>query len=159
MSDSNQTPWYQRARRWGQTNITEIDPTRYNIDWWRAYWKRTRVQGVIVNGGGIVAYYPSRFPSHYRAQHLGDRDTFGEVVEAAHEEGLAVLARMDSNRTTEDFYHAHPDWFARKANGAPYKTQDRFITYIFSDYYEEFLADILREIAQTYGPEGFTDNS
>ena len=23
---------------------TEIDPTRYDIDWWRAYWARTRIR-------------------------------------------------------------------------------------------------------------------
>jgi hypothetical protein len=30
-------PWYRRALRWGQTNITEIDPTSYDIAWWRRY--------------------------------------------------------------------------------------------------------------------------
>src|SRR5262249_1989910 len=49
------SPWYRRALRWGQTNITEIDPTSYDIAWWRRYWRDTRVQGVIVNAGGIVA--------------------------------------------------------------------------------------------------------
>jgi len=49
-------PWYRRALRWGQTNITEIDPQRYDIAWWRQHWKRTQIQGVIFNAGGIVAY-------------------------------------------------------------------------------------------------------
>jgi hypothetical protein len=49
------TPWYRRAYLWGQTNITEKDPVRYDIDWWRGYWKRTQVQAVIINAGGIVA--------------------------------------------------------------------------------------------------------
>ena len=53
-------PWYRRTLRWGQTNITEIDPAAYDIAWWREHWKRTRVQGVIINAGGIFAYYPSR---------------------------------------------------------------------------------------------------
>jgi hypothetical protein len=35
-------PWYRRTLRWGQTNITEIDPPRYDIPWWREYWRRTR---------------------------------------------------------------------------------------------------------------------
>src|ERR1035441_4910840 len=52
-------PWYRRTLRWGQTNITEIDPTRYDIAWWRQHWKQTHTQGVIINAGGIVAYYPS----------------------------------------------------------------------------------------------------
>ena len=38
-------PWYRRAYLWGQTNITEKDPVRYDIDWWRGYWKRTRGAG------------------------------------------------------------------------------------------------------------------
>jgi len=24
-------PWYRRVTRWGQTNITEIDPVQYDI--------------------------------------------------------------------------------------------------------------------------------
>src|SRR3954462_14657517 len=93
----NSAPWYRTAVRWGQTNITEIDPTRYDIAWWREYWKRTAIQGVIVNAGGIVAYYPSRYPLQYRALRLGDRDLFGELARAAREQGLTVVARMDSN--------------------------------------------------------------
>src|SRR5262249_14362134 len=64
-------PWYRRTLRWGQTNITEIDPTAYDLEWWRQHWKRTRVQGVIVNAGGIVSYYPSKYPLHYRPPLLG----------------------------------------------------------------------------------------
>ena len=70
-------PWYRRTTRWGQTNLNELDPVGYDAGWWRDYWRRTRVQGVIVNAGGIVAYYPSRFELHCRAAHLGDRDLFG----------------------------------------------------------------------------------
>ena len=97
-------PWYRRVCRWGQTNITENDPPHYDIPFWRDYWKRTRVQGVIVNAGGIVAYYPSRFPLHHRAEFLNGRDLYGELAKAAHDDGLAVLARMDCNRTAADFY-------------------------------------------------------
>ena len=102
-------PWYLRTYRWGQTNITEQDPVQYDIPWWRDFWKRTEVQGVIINAGGIVAYYPSKFPLQYRAQFLNGRDLYGELTEAAHRDGLVVMARMDSNRTAENFYQAHPD--------------------------------------------------
>src|SRR5262249_36738374 len=77
-------PWYRRTLRWGQTNITEIDPAAYDLDWWRQHWKRTRVQGVIVTAGGIVAYYPSKYPLHSRPPLLGDRDLYGELAAAAH---------------------------------------------------------------------------
>ena len=123
-------PWYQRVLRWGQTNITERDPRQYDVAWWRQYWKQTQIQGVIINAGGIVAYYPSRFSLHRRAEFLGDRDLFGELARAAHEEGLAVLARMDSSRAHEEFYRAHPDWFAVDAGGKPIRAGEMFVACI-----------------------------
>src|SRR5262249_11169788 len=94
-SDGNQgkqdlalnVPWYRRITRWGQTNITEVDPVRYDIGWWRNYWKKTQTQGVIINAGGIIAYYPSEVPFHHPAEHLNGRDLFGELCRAAHEDG------------------------------------------------------------------------
>jgi hypothetical protein len=158
-SGPSQTPWYRRAYLWGQTNITEKDPIRYDIAWWREQWRRTGVQAVIINAGGIVAYYPSRFPLHHRAEFLGDRDLVGELTKAAHDDGLFVMARMDSNRTAEDFFQAHPDWFTRDAEGRPYRAADKYIACINSPYYDEYLPGVLREIIERSRPDGFTDNS
>ncbi len=152
-------PWHRRTLRWGQTNITEKDPERYDIAWWRGHWKRTQVQGVIINAGGIVAYYPSRFPLQHRAEFLAGRDLFGELVKAAHEDGIAVLARMDSNRADEQFYRAHPDWFAIDATGRPYRAGELYVSCINSPYYNEYLPGVLKEIIERTHPEGFTDNS
>ncbi|MGV8989406.1 MAG: alpha-amylase family protein [Cypionkella sp.] len=155
----DQAPWYRTALRWAQTNLTEIDPTRYDAAFWRAHWKETNIQGVIVNAGGIVAYYPSDFPLHHRAETLGDRDLYGEIVSAAREEGLAVIARMDSNRVAEDFYQAHPDWICRQANGEPWTQADKYVTCINSPYYSEYLPGVMREIIDRSHPDGFADNS
>jgi hypothetical protein len=152
-------PWYRRTVRWGQTNLNELDPTRYDGEWWRQHWRRTRVQGLVVNAGGIVAYYPSRYELHYRAEHLGERDLFGEIVHMAREEGLAILARMDSNRALPAFYRAHPDWFTVNAEGQPSITQGRYQACVNSPYTKEYLPGVLREIIERYHPEGFTDNS
>lgn len=158
-SPAEQLPWYRRITRWGQTNITETDPPEYDITWWRSYWKRTHVQGVIVNAGGIVAYYPSKIPLHRQAEYLGGRDLFGELCRAAHEDGLAVFARMDSNRAHGEFYNAHPDWFAVDSSGKPYKAGELFVTCVNSPYYDSHIPSVIKEIAELYHPEGFTDNS
>jgi hypothetical protein len=154
-----QTPWYLRVTRWGQTNITEKDPPEYDIEWWRKHWKNTGIQGVIINAGGIVAYYPSKVPLHRQAQYLGGRDLFGELCKAAHDDGIAVFARMDSNRAHEEFFKAHPDWFAIDSEGKPYKAGELYITCVNSPYYNEHIPAILTEIYDLYHPEGFTDNS
>ena len=157
--DNNETPWFRKVTRWGQTNITEKDPIIYDIDWWRNQWKKTQIQGVVINAGGIVAYYPTKIPYHYQAQYLQGRDLFGDLCRAAHEDGLAVFARMDSNRANEELYKAHPDWFALDAKGKPYKAGDLYITCISGPYYKEHIPSILKEIYELYHPEGFTDNS
>ncbi len=159
MNAQQYIPWYARTRRWGQTNLSELDPLDYDATWWRDYWRRTAVQGVIVNAGGIVAFYPSRFALHYRAASLGDRDLFGEIVALARAEGLTVLARMDSNRVDERFYRMHPDWFVVDATGEPYRVGDHYLTCVNSDYYKVYLPNVLREIIDLYQPDGFTDNS
>ena len=53
---------------------------------------------------------------------LGDRDLYGELAKAAHEDGLAVLARMDSNRTARGFLPG-PSRLVRqrRSSGKPYR--------------------------------------
>ena len=153
-------PWYRTSRRWGQTNLVEIDPDRYDDAWWRHYWRETRIDGVIVNAGGIVAYYPSGFELHHRAVNISEEnDLYGRIVASAREEGLAVVARMDSNRVAEDFFRAHPEWMARDADGEPYRAADKWITCVNSDYYNDYLLEVLGEITRRSAPDGFADNS
>jgi hypothetical protein len=152
-------PWYKTTLRWGQTNLVELDPSRYDAEWWRQHWRKTRVQGIIVNAGGIVAYYPSKFPLHHRAEKLGDRDLYGEIVELARQEGIRVIARMDSNRVGQAFYEAHPDWICRKSDGGPITEGDKFVTCIGSKYYTEYLPSVMEEIIERSHPDGFSDNS
>jgi hypothetical protein len=152
-------PWYRKITRWGQVNISEKDPAHYDLEWWRNYWKRTNIGGIIVNAGGIVAYYPSKVPLHHPAEYLNGRDLFGDIIRAAHGEGIAVFARMDSNRAHEEVYNAHPDWFCVDINANPIKAGELYITCINGPYYNEHIPAILREIYTLYKPEGFTDNS
>jgi hypothetical protein len=157
---NDKIPWYQRVTRWGQINITEDVAASFDTEWWRRYWKRTETQGIVLNAGGVVAYYPSKIPLHRRAKFLGERDLFGDLCRAAHEDGLVVFARVDSGKTDEEFYKAHPDWFAIDAKGNPYKYREKsFITCINGPYYSQHIPAILKEIASIYHPEGITDNN
>ena len=92
-------PWYQRTFLWGQVNLTEDDPVRCDLSFWQDYWKKTGVEGVIINCGGIVSYYRSRFSYQYKAQGLGEQDYFGLWNRAAREAGLTVIARMEDRKS------------------------------------------------------------
>ncbi|MFS0724758.1 alpha-amylase family protein [Paenibacillus sp. 1P07SE] len=156
---STHKAWYTRTHRWGQTNLTEWDAGHVDLDWWKAYWRATRIQGVIINAGGIVAYYPSSIPLQYRAEGLGSHDLFGELAAEARREGLTVLARMDANRATGEFYEAHPDWFVVDAAGEPVLSNGRYFSCVNSDYYKQYIPSVLEEIITRYQPDGFADNS
>jgi hypothetical protein len=158
-SASAELPWYSRTMRWMLINISELDPTRYDIPWWREQWKRTQTQGIVANAGGIVAFYPTQVPLQRRAQFLGDRDIFGAVCKAAHDDGIAVFARMDSDGADDSVYKAHPEWFAINATGRPYRARNLYVPCVNGGYYREHIAAIVSEIAGNYHPEGFTDNS
>lgn len=152
-------PWYQKTFLWGQVNLTENDPRECDLEFWKDYWKKTGVEGVIINCGGIVSYYQSRFPYQYRAQGLGDEDYFGIWNRAARKAGLAVIARMDISCTTETIYRQHPDWYCRNREGGPILSQGRYVACVNGGYYHEFIPEVFREIIEKYRPDGFADNS
>src|SRR5580658_1812286 len=115
-------PWYRTTCRWGQINLNELDPQHFDMDWWRSYWRRAQTQGLVINAGGIIAFYPTKEPLHHQAQFLNGRDLYGDLTRAAHADGLKVFARMDCGSAFEPFYKTHPDWFAVNGAGEPYRT-------------------------------------
>lgn len=152
-------PWYQKIRRWGQINLTEDDPQRDNLEFWKTQWKKTGVQGIIVNCDGIVSYCQTTFTEQYKACKLGDRDTFKEYMDAATSMGIAVVARMDTNRATEDFCQRHPQWFCVDKRGRPILKQGRCVICANSAYVEEYLGPLVRQIIEKYHPASFAENS
>ena len=156
----DQKPWYQRAHRWMQVNSVETDPRDCDLEVWRRYWRENDIQGTIINAAGTVGYFPSKNPYQYLAKYLGGRDYYGDFSRMAREEGLAVVARMDSNQATEALYQAHPDWFCRDKEGNPIRhTPGRYFTCINGGYYTEQLAGMIEEIYERYHPDAFADNS
>ena len=157
--NASERPWYETTYRWAQTNFVEDDPIKADLEFWRKHWKANKIQGVIVNASGIVAYYPTKFPLQYRARHLGDRDFYKDVSDMAKEEGIKVIARMDIQRATQEFFDAHPDWFARNRQGEPIMAEGRYIACVNSGYCREYVPAVLTEIIERYQPVGFSDNS
>ncbi len=102
-----------------------------------------------------MAYYPSKVPLHRQARYLGGRDLFGDLCHAAHKDGLAVFARMDSNRAHEEFYTGLIlTGLPLTVNGNPYKAGELYITCINSPYYNEHIPAILTEIVKIIQARG-----
>ena len=158
---SSGRPWYATMRRCGQININERDPLDLDVMGWIDYWASLRVDALLLNGGGIVAYYPTEVPYHHRSEFLGSRDLFGELTTAAQATGIRVVARMDCNYAYEPAAKAHPEWFERDENGAlrPHgESTWLFKTCMFSPYFSEQMPAIYREINHRYRVDGFFTN-
>jgi len=156
-----QQPWHAVMRRCGQVNLNERDPQTMRVAEWMEYWASLRVDALLLNGGGIVAYYPTEVPHHHRSEFLGSRDLFGELVAASRARGMRVVARMDCNYAYEEALKAHPEWFERNRDGSPRPHGEStwlFKTCMFSPYFTEQMPAIYREINQRYQVDGFFTN-
>jgi hypothetical protein len=154
-------PWYATMRRCGQININERDPLDMDVNAWIDYWASLKVDALLLNGGGIVAYYPTDIPYHHRSEFLGSRDLFGELVTATRARGIRVVARMDCNYAYEPAVKAHPEWFERAEDGSlrPHgESTWLFKTCMFSSYFSEQMPAIYREINRRYQVDGFFTN-
>ena len=145
--------WYSTMRRCGQLNYNEVDPLTIDPEAWMDYWASLKVDAVLMNGGGIVAFYPTHIPYHHRSDSLGSRDLLGEMVTAAKKRGIRAVARMDPNHAYQDALEAHPEWFERNRDGSarphPYSGW-LYSTCMFSTYFTEQMPAIYREINQHY---------
>lgn len=160
-AQADEKPWYASLRRCGQINFNERDPLALDIDEWLDYWVSLRIQALLINGGGIVAFYPTEVPFHHRSEFLGRRDLFGDFAKAAHQRGLRVVARMDCNWAYEEALRAHPEWFERNPDGSPRAHDESpwlFRTCMFSTYFSEQMPTIYREINRRYPVDGFFTN-
>jgi hypothetical protein len=154
-------PWYSTMLRCGHLNFNEQDPLTMDVDAWTEYFASLKVEALMPNGGGIMAFYPTEVPYHHRSQFLGSRDLFGESVRAARKRNMRIVSRMDCNYAYEDAFNAHPEWFELNADGSPRRHSEctgLYKTCLFSTYFTEQMPAIYRELMQRYAPDALYTN-
>jgi hypothetical protein len=153
--------WYETMLRCGQVNFNERDPLTMKADEWMDYFASLKVNAVLLNGGGIMAFYPTKVAYQHRSEFLGSRDLFGEILASARKRNMRVVARMDCNYAYEEAFQAHPEWFQLNADGSPTRHSEctwLYKTCLFGNYFTEQMPAIYRELNQLYMPDGFYTN-
>jgi hypothetical protein len=153
--------WVWHPMRWVQVNFTEDDPSRYDPKFWLDFLRRTNTHGVCLSAGGIVAFYPTKVPFHYRSPYLGSSDPFGDMAKASKAMGLRVLGRVDPSVMRADGVAAHPDWVARTAAGEPQKhphDPSLFLSCPDGPVSFEWMPQVIREVMSTYPVDGIFGN-
>jgi hypothetical protein len=161
--------WYGQPMRWLQLNLVADDPLHIDVPAWQVYWRDARVEGLTISAAGATAFYPTDVPLHARSPHLGDRDLFGELVTAAKELDIRVLARFEPFFTPPEVAAAHPDWITARNAASPYApaaTSPSFAWFAANrpspcfngPYFREFMPAVMTELATRYPIDGFYAN-
>ena len=166
--------WYDRPMRWLQLNLVADDALHTDVAAWKQYWSDSKVEALTISAAGATAQYPTDVPMHPRAEFLGDRDLFGELVAAAKELEIRVLARFEPNMVSVELATAHPDWITKRAGHRPFDIpwMDAKAVADFAKtfaggrprpcfngpYYREFMPKVMSELAERYPIDGFYAN-
>jgi len=166
-STSNEVPsgdkpeWYQRPMRWAQLAFVEDDPGNYDLSFWLDYFQKIHADAACLSAGGVVAFYPTEIPLHYRSKWLGSMDTFGDIVAGCRKLGMNVIARTDAHACHQDVYDAHPDWIAidEQGNKRRHPSDPQYwITCALGPYNFEFMTSVHQEIMRRYMVDGIFTN-
>jgi hypothetical protein len=153
--------WCDRPMRWAQVAFTEDDPGHYDPKMWLDYFRDIHADAACLSAGGVVAFYPTEIPLHYRSRFLGSGDAFGDLVKGCRALGMNVIARTDPHAIREEAFRAHPEWVAREATGAPrrhWADPALYVTCALGPYNFEFMTEVTREIVTRYRVDGVFSN-
>jgi hypothetical protein len=143
-----------------QTNLLEVDADMdvekvldfiqdFGCDTW------------LVNGGGILSFYPTKLEHQTRNPFLDKRpggDLFGDAVAAGHKRGIRVMARMDFSKINEKVADRHPDWLFVNPQGGRQQAEGQVSVDPSAGYYQEKLLEVVDEIIDNYPLDGFFFN-
>jgi hypothetical protein len=108
--------WQGRPWRLIQTNLREVDMRDIEAARYVESLRSFDATVAMINTSGIIASYPTRLPFHIPSAFLTG-DSLESIVEACHEAGIRVIARMDFSKVRRALYERHPEWAYRRSDG------------------------------------------
>lgn len=149
--------WKERPMRLIQNNLRDID-AQMDIDSLMCTLREFSCNTLMVGAGGITSFYPTGLAYQRPSPFLQGRDLLGELVERCHREDIRIIARFDFSKTHESFFHDHPAWYYRSAEGKNVRYNDTVHTCINGWYQQEYSLEVLREVLSRYPVDGIFFN-
>jgi len=145
--------WTNYPWRMVQTNLRQTDMADIDAEIFARDLADFGATVVTLNAGGILASYESKLPYHTVSSYLTG-SSLKEIIDACHARGIRVIARMDFSKIPYAVYEQHPDWVFRTA-GSGIVEQNGFVqTCQNSEYQQEKVMEILRELLTTHPFDG-----
>lgn len=124
---------------------------------------------VVMNVGGIYAWYPSKVKYHHINEFLPkNRDLLAELIQEFHGRNIKFVARFDFSITDDTTYLKKPQWFARKRDKTPYFRGEKrmgnwslFLNTCANGGYrnEEVAVPVIKEVLEKYDIDGIFFNA
>ena len=153
--------WYEKPFGMVHPNLREIDSdmdTDEVADWIVEHGASAWLQSV----GGITANYPTDLDFQIMNPVAAARDSgdlIADTVTSGRARGIRILGRMDFSKLHLEVAQQHPDWLYISPNGTwQNHTGDLVSACPSGEYYQERIFDILGEVVDRYGFDGFFVN-
>ena len=149
--------WWERPLRIIQLNLTVPDAARDGAQMARRA-HEYGANALLINAGGIYAFYPTDVPFHRRAPGLYG-DLLGDAVRYCHENKLRVIVRYDLIGLHRDAYEAHPEWFYRSHDGRPMVDKGLYMTCPNGGWWQDQFFRLWDELTAQYAVDGLFFNA
>ena len=149
--------WTNYPWRMIQTNMRQIDMEDIDAQIYANELKKMNASVVLINVGGIMASYESKVEDHTISEYLHG-DSLKKCMDACHDAGIKVLARMDFSKVRRPVYEKHPDWAYRTREGKIVDYNGDVHACICGGFQQEKAFEIIREVCTTLPIDGLFIN-
>jgi hypothetical protein len=148
--------WETNNLRLIQNNLRETDAD-LNVDLLIEELNKLSANVLMMNAGGIVAFYPTELEYHYRAAGQ-TKDLLKEAIEKAHVSNMKFIARFDFSKVHERIFARRPEWFYRTREGKEVNYHGIVHTCINGYYQREYSLKMIDEVISNYAVDGIFFN-
>ncbi|OKS87159.1 alpha-amylase family protein [Mucilaginibacter polytrichastri] len=146
--------WKQNNLRVIQANLPDYKAATLNPDSLVEDLMACSANTLIINAGGIMAFYPTKLDFEYTNPYLKPNNMLGNVVAKCHQHGIKVIVRFDFSRVHESIFKAHPDWCYISPKGERIINTDMYAVSINAPYVQQHAFQIISEVMDKYPVDG-----
>jgi hypothetical protein len=112
---------------------------------------------LIINAGGIMAFYPTKLENQYTNPFMKE-NMLRDVIQKCHDNGIKVITRFDFSRAHQSIFEKHPDWFYLSPKGERIINDDMYVVSIDAPYEQQVMFDIVQEVMDNFPIDGIFIN-
>lgn len=156
--------WWKQPLRVLQTNLQVMDTSLMDPEKMVRDCIDMHVNALVVNVGGIYAWYPSKVPFHHINEYLNEKVALLQnLIDCCHTNQIRLIARFDFSKAEDTVSQIHPEWFIRNPDGTkraygmerPGPWSILYMTCSNGGYRNETVAvPVLQEVLKQYDIDG-----